>query len=558
MDQLKVHIDSNLIRKTTSSIPDELKDLGVNVYNENEFEEGVMLQVNLQLAEYELSKLKERMKKIGVPEGDNDNESIDFEIEQTDNQNNEARTSDEIVNLKKRKNDKYQETIDKYKEKKLKLESQFQDYKNYLIKGNNNSRSAGAAVASEADSNDEEHDLVKLGEMTPFGTIIDFNKGVTKKKNVNLTPTTSLKQKKLTDFEAFLVESDKKPVQKPKVLEKSHSEVVVNRKSGSNSEDVTDFEKFLMNFDDSNTKLVNKKPKSSLKVNNLDVSNASVASNNTLTKKNVSNSNKILTDFDKYLLDFDDKTKIKPKIDKKKPNTNVNITKSKSQSSKPETKKISNTSENNANVNLNPKPSKEVISFIGAIEEDENEIEQAENSQKDDSLIKNSVSRLRRVRKSLEEIQLNDDEDSNCEAKIEDDDDEYVPDENEFKDDDEQEEGDDYAIKEEDNDDSDVEYSSSHSEDDEDNVDSEKLRKCNDDGDEDLFLKRLKKLDKQDKELMKNSNGDAEAEYVELDGGLRVPIRIWNRLYKFQKTGVKWLWELHLQHCGGILGGRCI
>lgn len=38
MDKLKVHIDSNFI-KSTSTVPDELKDLGVQAYNENEFEE---------------------------------------------------------------------------------------------------------------------------------------------------------------------------------------------------------------------------------------------------------------------------------------------------------------------------------------------------------------------------------------------------------------------------------------------------------------------------------------------------------------------------------------
>lgn len=25
-------------------------------------------------------------------------------------------------------------------------------------------------------------------------------------------------------------------------------------------------------------------------------------------------------------------------------------------------------------------------------------------------------------------------------------------------------------------------------------------------------------------------------------------------LYRYQRTGVKWLWELHVQQCGGIVG----
>ena len=35
---------------------------------------------------------------------------------------------------------------------------------------------------------------------------------------------------------------------------------------------------------------------------------------------------------------------------------------------------------------------------------------------------------------------------------------------------------------------------------------------------------------------------------------LRVPERTWSRLYKFQKTGLKWLREHNQQQCGGIFG----
>ncbi len=42
--------------------------------------------------------------------------------------------------------------------------------------------------------------------------------------------------------------------------------------------------------------------------------------------------------------------------------------------------------------------------------------------------------------------------------------------------------------------------------------------------------------------------------HFDLDGRLKVPESIWSRLYPFQKTGLKWLWELHSQKCGGILG----
>ena len=39
-----------------------------------------------------------------------------------------------------------------------------------------------------------------------------------------------------------------------------------------------------------------------------------------------------------------------------------------------------------------------------------------------------------------------------------------------------------------------------------------------------------------------------------LEGGLRVPGDIWNRLYAYQREGVFWLWGLHKHGVGGILG----
>ncbi len=35
---------------------------------------------------------------------------------------------------------------------------------------------------------------------------------------------------------------------------------------------------------------------------------------------------------------------------------------------------------------------------------------------------------------------------------------------------------------------------------------------------------------------------------------LKCPATIWKHLFQFQKTGLKWLWELHKAECGGILG----
>lgn len=39
-----------------------------------------------------------------------------------------------------------------------------------------------------------------------------------------------------------------------------------------------------------------------------------------------------------------------------------------------------------------------------------------------------------------------------------------------------------------------------------------------------------------------------------IDGRLRVPGSVWSRLYGYQRTCVRWLWELHCQQAGGVVG----
>ncbi|WKA01745.1 hypothetical protein VitviT2T_020011 [Vitis vinifera] len=42
--------------------------------------------------------------------------------------------------------------------------------------------------------------------------------------------------------------------------------------------------------------------------------------------------------------------------------------------------------------------------------------------------------------------------------------------------------------------------------------------------------------------------------YVTLEGGLRIPESIFSKLFYYQKVEVQWLWELHCQQVGGIIG----
>ena len=45
-----------------------------------------------------------------------------------------------------------------------------------------------------------------------------------------------------------------------------------------------------------------------------------------------------------------------------------------------------------------------------------------------------------------------------------------------------------------------------------------------------------------------------DGEVEEFDGGFQIPTCIYHKLFPYQRTGVKWMWELHCQEAGGIVG----
>lgn len=69
-----------------------------------------------------------------------------------------------------------------------------------------------------------------------------------------------------------------------------------------------------------------------------------------------------------------------------------------------------------------------------------------------------------------------------------------------------------------------------------------------DDGEREDYLKRL------DKWQSSHGADELNAKSEKLEGGLHVPSRIWDHLYNYQRVCVQWLWELHQQKVGGILG----
>jgi len=89
-------------------------------------------------------------------------------------------------------------------------------------------------------------------------------------------------------------------------------------------------------------------------------------------------------------------------------------------------------------------------------------------------------------------------------------------------------------------------------------------KKVVDDGDAAKYLQRMRDLKMKEK-LTREGRVDVVAsdiseeeeddrKEVALKGGFALSVRMWRKLYKYQRTGIKWLWELHCQEVGGILG----
>ncbi|XP_032693656.1 DNA excision repair protein ERCC-6 [Lontra canadensis] len=85
---------------------------------------------------------------------------------------------------------------------------------------------------------------------------------------------------------------------------------------------------------------------------------------------------------------------------------------------------------------------------------------------------------------------------------------------------------------------------------------SRKVVRCRDDGDEDYYKQRLRRWNKlrlRDKEKSLKLEDDSEESDAEFDD-FKMPGFLFKKLFKYQQTGVRWLWELHCQQAGGILG----
>lgn len=87
-----------------------------------------------------------------------------------------------------------------------------------------------------------------------------------------------------------------------------------------------------------------------------------------------------------------------------------------------------------------------------------------------------------------------------------------------------------------------------------------KRSKLEDDGDFSCYERRIKafiktkaqaRLDNISEDGIETKNLD---ELVTIEGNLQIPKEMWHNLFEHQRTGVRWLWELHQLGTGGILG----
>lgn len=94
------------------------------------------------------------------------------------------------------------------------------------------------------------------------------------------------------------------------------------------------------------------------------------------------------------------------------------------------------------------------------------------------------------------------------------------------------------------------------SDEDEETPRSSKGKLSRDDGNAKLYKQRLRQYYRQQANETEQRIAAEESEDsdVEFDEGFCIPGSLWKKLYKYQQTGVRWLWELHCQQAGGILG----
>ncbi|CAD5235186.1 unnamed protein product [Bursaphelenchus xylophilus] len=78
--------------------------------------------------------------------------------------------------------------------------------------------------------------------------------------------------------------------------------------------------------------------------------------------------------------------------------------------------------------------------------------------------------------------------------------------------------------------------------------------KAKDDGNQDDFFDRISQYQEEQEKLQSEGlPNDIDSGFQTILDNFKVTTVVWDKLYKYQKTGVRWLLQLHKQHVGGIL-----
>lgn len=231
---MKLSIDSHLIKSSTEVLPDELKSLGVCSYNENDFEKGVLHQFNVQLATFELNKAQENLSKKRKSD---QMTTEDGQLKSSTSTSNQALSVNEKI----------------YLEKKARLESTLNDYNSYLL--NQEENSSSDSVSSEIILNKLKEQGSKATEIQTRPTENGSKPKIDKKPKQKATSDRYLSTR--TEFDSIFDEEDRslskktpkrvdnaeKPASKDKSVDRVSFMRLMEEDSENELEDITESKK---------------------------------------------------------------------------------------------------------------------------------------------------------------------------------------------------------------------------------------------------------------------------------------------------------------------------
>lgn len=199
--KFKLHLNSNLIRTDSSTLPDELKNLGVCAYDERTFEKGLLDQMDLQIAEYNHINNNDSSESDQEPDVNQNTKQngLKRKIAPVNNNGKKARTSTEDLHPEDANLDEFNEELNGI---------------------------SYSPLMDEEDNDSNIEQMIKNGEMTPFGTVVNFEKSSIKGQEAKKpNPIKQTKSKivihkidQSNEFDTFLMDLDKKT--KPKLVKK--------------------------------------------------------------------------------------------------------------------------------------------------------------------------------------------------------------------------------------------------------------------------------------------------------------------------------------------------